>query len=357
MPGLLPWKEKEMHKYLQNTLRSIIWFKKASDSGELDSKPPFQRNPVWTNRQKSSLIETVLCEYPIPELYMQEITSSSGEQKQIIVDGQQRINSVLGFLNSEYILENVQSKWEGLSFDDLGDDDKKKIYEYSFVVRLLPDISEPELREIFQRINRNSVSLNLQELRHATYWGPFIKLMEEIADFEMWDSIGIYSANDRRRMLDIEFISELTIAYLNGIQNKKRKLEEYYQIYEVEFPYVEKVRTAFVIILEEIMRVLPEIGKTRWKKKSDFYSLFLVFAANESMLPLGSEKKAIANNILMKYSQEIDAYINRDEGFVNSEPRSSVVYYVEATEKAASDLGSRKQRDVYLKNELKTVFE
>ena len=76
-----------MHKYLQNTLRSVVWFKDVFDRGELELASSFQRNPVWSVRQKASLIETILLEYPIPELYMQQVTDDNGRQRHIVVDG------------------------------------------------------------------------------------------------------------------------------------------------------------------------------------------------------------------------------------------------------------------------------
>jgi hypothetical protein len=45
-----------MHTYLNTTLRNIAWFLKTHKDGELDMKPPFQRNPVWVTRQKSYLL-------------------------------------------------------------------------------------------------------------------------------------------------------------------------------------------------------------------------------------------------------------------------------------------------------------
>jgi hypothetical protein len=62
--------------------------------------------------------------------------------------------------------------------------DRKKIFEYNFVVRLLPEMPDDEVRIIFRRLNGNTMVLNAQELRHATYWGPFIKLMQELADLD-----------------------------------------------------------------------------------------------------------------------------------------------------------------------------
>lgn len=210
-----------MQRYLNTTHRNVAWFKKAADAQELDIKAPYQRNPVWSDRQKAALIDSILLEYPIPELYMQEFVDESGTERHVVVDGQQRIRAVLSFLAGDFELSDESPVAPGLEFEELTPAQRKKLFEYSFVVRQLPDMPDEEIRAIFQRINRNTVTLNPQELRHATYWGPFIKLMEELADAEQWEAFAIFSANDRRRMMDIEFISELTIAHLNGPQNKK----------------------------------------------------------------------------------------------------------------------------------------
>ena len=90
-----------MQRYLNTTQRTIAWFKKAFDAEELDIKAPLQRNPVWTDRQKGSLIETILLEYPIPELYMQEVITEAGAERHVVVDGQQRIRAVLSYLTGE----------------------------------------------------------------------------------------------------------------------------------------------------------------------------------------------------------------------------------------------------------------
>jgi hypothetical protein len=301
-----------MQRYLNTTQRTVVWFKKAFEAGELVLKAPFQRNPVWSDRQKSSLIDTILLEYPIPELYMQELTDANGEQKHVLVDGQQRIRAVLSFIANEVEMDEESPHWAGLFFDDLSPDDRKKLFEYNFVVRLLPEMPDEELRAIFQRINRNTVTLNAQELRHATYWGPFIKLMEELADLEFWATTSLFSANDRRRMLDVEFVSELAVAYLNGLQNKKKNLEEFYQQYETKFEQSDQVRTAFFQILGEIERLLPTIAKTRWRKKSDFYTLFLTLAKHTDKLPLSSDQRSSVGAALLTFSETVDKVISEE---------------------------------------------
>jgi uncharacterized protein with ParB-like and HNH nuclease domain len=58
-------------------------------------KPPFQRNPVWIHPQKSYLIDSILNGFPIPEIYMQEFVDEGGNERHVIIDGQQRIISIL----------------------------------------------------------------------------------------------------------------------------------------------------------------------------------------------------------------------------------------------------------------------
>ena len=98
--------------------------------------------------------------------------------------------------------------------------------------------------------------------------------MEEISDFEFWSASGIFSANDRRRMLDIEFISELAVAVLNGLQNKKKLLEEFYQQYETNFEDEEKLRTIFIQVLGEIEQLFRDIAKIEMEKKSPISTRF-----------------------------------------------------------------------------------
>lgn len=344
-----------MQRYLNTTHRSVVWFKKAADSNDLVIKPPFQRNPVWSARQQGSLLDTILLEYPIPELYMQDVTEADGSQKHLLVDGQQRIRTVLAFLAGDFEIEDEGSRWHGLAFEDLAPADRKKVFEYNFVIRLLPDIPETEVREIFQRVNRNTTTLNAQELRHATYWGPFIKLMEEISNLDFWSEAGMFSANERRRMLDIEFISELAVAVLNGLQNKKKLLEEFYQQYETTFDEEEKVRSIFNHVLGEIEQLIPNLSKTRWRKKSDFYTLFVKLAAHVSQLPLSADKREAASIALEKFALSVDLLIT-DEIVTDEPTAANVSVYVRNVERAASDLGSRRERERVLGEVLAPIF-
>ena len=193
-----------MQHFLNSTRRSVAWFKQAHDNQQLIMRPPFQRNPVWTESQQSFLIDTIMRGYPIPELYMQETVDESGSERYVVVDGQQRVRAFLLFIEGKLALNRDKSpQWADMRFDDLGPDQKRLVFGYNFIVRQLPSIPDPEIREIFGRLNLNNVALNRQELRHATYWGPFISCMEALSDRGYWTSSGIFTPNDIRRMLAV----------------------------------------------------------------------------------------------------------------------------------------------------------
>lgn len=346
-----------MSKYLQTTTRTIAWFKRANENGELEMKPPFQRNPVWTEPQKRYLIDSVLNGFPIPEIYMQDIIDEEGNQRSVIVDGQQRIRACLEYVEGRYPLDELESpNWADMVFDDLSSDDKKKIFNYTFIVRILPEIPDSEIRGIFQRINKNVVALNAQELRQATYWGPFITTMQDIANYAYWSSSGIFTPLDIRRMMDIEYISELSIAVLHGHQNKKETIDTYYRTYEEEFESKDELILTFQKVLFEIEQIFPDIKTTRWKKKTDFYSLFVFFAAKADFFPLDKVSRNGVRKSLDKFAQDVTRILSigaDDDPLTVGENAQDYAKSI----RASSDIGNRKRRHSALEKELNHFFE
>lgn len=332
--------------FLHTTTRTVSWLRATAERGELNLKPPFQRNPVWTDSQKSYLIGTILKGYPIPELYMQDTVNEEGKERHDVVDGQQRIRSCLDFLSGDFTLEEADDwpQYAGLKFDELPSEARKTIHSYKFVVRILPEMDAARLREVFRRLNKNVEALNRQELRHATYWGPFIKSMEEMSDKDLyWSQCGIFTANEVRRMLDQEFISELAIAFLHGAQNKKDKLDYYYQLYEKSFESRTELEAAFAKVTGELSQCLPELSKTRWRKKSDFYTLFIVLLKETDHLPFSSDVRKRIRDRLLSLGGEVDRVLALEKvDFSKLEP--AVARYVRGVARAASDRLQRVRR-------------
>lgn len=151
-------------------------------------------------------------------------------------------------------------------------------------------------------------------------------------------------------MLDIEFVSEIAVGYLHGVQNKKVTLDTWYESYEEEFESQSEVEQVFNIVLGEIHGFFPEIAETRWRKKSDFYSLFLVLSERENLLPLSREMRTGLRETLEVFARDVDRFVrNPDE---SDDVNRSVRRYAAAVERAVSDLANRRAR----RDELRILF-
>ena len=175
--------------------------------------------------------------------------------------------------------------------------------------------------------------------------------MELLSNDNAWSQFGVFSANDVRRMLDVEFISELAIGHLHGVQNKKDSLDDWYQAYEEEYEDRNNIESLFQTALGELNTLVPDFPKTRWRKKSDFYSLFLVLAAMNTQLPFARDVRDRLSGTLGQFAADVDRFLRAPDE--NDDVDSSVKRYSAAVERAASDLANRRAR----RDELTTIIE
>lgn len=296
--------------------QKISWFSQRDKEGSLELAPPFQRKPVWSINNKSYLIDTIINRLPIPEIYMQIKTDDEGNTNYIIIDGQQRLRAVLEFLNGEFtILESDNSKYGGKEFKDLPTGIKQEIWNYDFVVREITTLNDEEVRHIFQRLNKNVVPLNRQELRNATYIGEFMKLMTELSEEdEFWIDNKIVSANDVKRMINSEFVSELFIGMIHGVQQKNQDLlDKFYRMYDENFEDKEEWKKRFLRIQLIINDIFEEdLRPYKWHTKNDFYTLFLTMNGliDEYIIPSDKYqdiKKALGDFIFDVY-RDVGSY-------------------------------------------------
>ena len=345
------------------TTHPISWFTERDREGNLALQPNFQRRRVWADRQKSNLIESILLELPVPEIYMQVKTDADGRSEYIVVDGQQRISSILDFVGANtrepfelrYLEPN--SMWVGYTFNDLSDEQKTRFYGHAMAVRYLQDARDTEIEDLFRRLNKYLTPLNPQELRNATYSGPFLRLSESIAEEAFWSENGLAKPEAIRRMRDIEFISDLLIGVLDGPQSgNARTLDNYYAVYEDherEFPHQRQCRRLFFNTLELIQDVLVDFRATRWSNKTDFYSLFIAIAHLLRTHFLPHDRIEILANNLGDFENEIRAY-QENEGDL---ARDVVTDYVGAMRRGSSDQHRRGVRHRALLKLISQNFE
>ncbi len=350
------------------TEHPIGWFRDRYMEGTLIIKPPYQRKPVWAARQKCYLIESILMGMPIPEIYMQQVVSSEERTSYAIVDGQQRMRTILQFIGSEtdpkeqdynrFVLDKLEpsSRWHNLAFARLPEEERRRLIGYRLAVRYLNTDNDDEIREMFRRLNKFLTPLKAQELRNATYTGPFAALACKYADDEYWAENRIVTAQSIRRMGDVEFVSELLIGLLHGPQGgSAATVDAYYaqyEDYEDEFPDQKTVQKLFDETLKTMQELLPDIKTTRWSNKTDFYTLFVSLGTLLRSNKLPNPKVEELRRTLREFADQVDLRLSDEKARV----RESIGKYVRAAEKGANDKARRAERHEVLMEVLKPYF-
>lgn len=337
-------------------MQTIAWFKQQYDAGALELRPPYQRKPVWSARNKCNLIETILMGWPVPEIYVQATPSASGDMTYAIVDGQQRIRTVLQFIGLEQ--EDAEQHWNKFSLDKLKDDspfydlefekmkdrEKKALFAYRFTVSWLNTDDDNLVRSMFIRLNKFSMPLKPQELRNSMFQGPFLKLSELLADDEYWATNRIVSPANIRRMGDIEFVSDLLIGVIHGPQGGGPKIiDDYYQKYEdfdEEFPEQALARETFTRAWTLVKEALPDIAATRWRNKNDFYTLFVALSARLATQSFKAEHLPELTKALTSFAGQID---DLRKGALSKAGKNARQYF-DAVEKGANEKSRRGER-------------
>jgi hypothetical protein len=350
--------------------QSIAWFQDHYKAGRLELRPPFQRKPVWKDKQRSSLIESILLNIPIPEVYIQVTQTEDGAELFGVVDGQQRLRTILQFVGIEQEEdqeeENINlfaldalpetSIYKDLTFADVTGEQRKLFFQYEICVRFLYTEAITEVEDVFKRLNKFTLPLKAQELRNATYHGPFAKLSEQLADEEYWAVNRIVSPAAIRRMADIEMMSDLLIGLLHGPQGGAAKIiDQYYEFYEPfedEFPEQNRIKRLFDNTLETIKRLFPKIADTsRWGNRADYYSLFIALGnlLVDRRLPHTSEKRL--SRKLTEFAGEVDLRLENP----NAQTSAAAQNYARAIEKGSNDKARRMDRHETL-TEIMTPF-
>jgi len=229
-----------------------------------------------------------------------------------VVDGQQRLRAVFGFIDGEYELRkkhapSIDEDLDGLKFQELPEKYQKIFWSYGFHVEVLEDADKHEIEDMFVRLNKNTIKLNAQELRNALYHeGDFCQLSYDLADDDYWEEQKIVSRNDIQRMKNVEFISDLLIAIMYGILTKKGKTIDKYYADNMEMENKSKVKKQFLKVKNKIEDILPELRETRFNNKSDFYALFYtIYDFLESGYSIDESNIVEIRKALTKFSKAV----------------------------------------------------
>jgi Protein of unknown function DUF262 len=161
------------------------------DSKKLILNPEFQRKYKWDKEgweRASKFIESCLMRIPLPSCYFAE----DKDGLHVVIDGVQRITTIVKFLNNEFALEALTTfkELEGKKFSQLGEYRAELEATTIRCIVLRKENDQGLIREIFSRLNQGAVSLSDQEIRHALYYGEFDNLLVKLAKLPAISNFG-----------------------------------------------------------------------------------------------------------------------------------------------------------------------
>ena len=278
------------------TQYSVRDFLSWQRDGNLVLTPRFQRRGVWNPRAKSYLIDTIVRGLPIPIIFLRDQTPELGsiEHKREVVDGQQRLRTLISYIDPErlrdyrpdrddfQVMAIHNQELANRKFGQLSPELRQMILDYRFSVHVLSSgIDDREVLSIFARMNSTGVKLNAQELRNAEFHGAFKTSMYRTALSQLprWRGWQIFTDDGIARMQEVELTSEFAHLMLNGLTAKSRPaLDQMYKDGECQFPEQEEVEHRFSVVMDTIDDKLGVGGGIRpFRRRALFYGLFAFF--------------------------------------------------------------------------------
>lgn len=345
-------------------------------SGGLILRPEYQRQAVWPDAAKVSLMETILLGYPIPELYLAYETDPDGNQTVSVVDGQQRLTALLEYLENKYPLTGLEEgeiarRYEGALFRDLPEDERKSFFQYRFPIRRLSNLDDEFVRAVFARVNRVNMVLTEQELRNALLPGPFFDFLKDCASHSLTTDSGVFSGERRKRGGDLEFFAEVFGMCIFGLSNKKAALDERYDELSANFDEYSEKAAQFLEMLTVVSRIVKWQGQVRWSNIIDMFTLLHVCwsefdiissASEDALTRLGSaldEFQAAVSANKREGQTGLDSRVAKLSQLVDL-PEEMIREIIEgylAGVRNSSDLGSRRARSRELRRVVSRQLE
>jgi len=285
---------------------------------DYDLNPEYQRKKVWDISRKSKLIESLIINIPIPPIFLYEVALNEFE----VMDGLQRISTIIDFLNNEFELVDlaIWSELNGKKFDDLLPDFQNSIKRrYLSASIILKETNADKNKQdklkqlVFERLNTGGIKLSPQEIRNATNVGNINNIVNLLGDnnnkFKIMINYprGIPNEDSVDRMFDRELVLRF-FAYKDALTNNIRRgtrdiLDSYAKLsIDKTEDESEELKLYFEQIIDIVYGLFGEQG----------------FSRNNKF------EKMIYDTVMLTISNVIDNNVNLDLSYDNVEQNNYI---------------------------------
>jgi hypothetical protein len=265
------------------------------DRREVRVNRDYQRSDeVWPRTAQSFLIETILLNFPVPKLFLHQVTDLRTRRTvKEIVDGQQRTRAILDYFHDAYRLTNNVTMEEavGRRFSELPDKLQTQFKDYGLQFNLFVGATDEDVREVFRRMNSFTVPLNPEEQRHAEFQGEFKWFMRTLStDYaEAFRAAGVFTQKALVRMQDQKLLTEVSAAYFSGVRTtNRRSLDAVYKAHDRIETFPDTARNDLGHRLRRALDALfdlEDLFETPLTKPHQTYALILALMHLQNPVP------------------------------------------------------------------------
>lgn len=282
-----------------NNSKIIELFNKMR-AGQISINSDYQRKLVWKKQHKFDFIDTILRNYPFPEIYL--APGSLDQEKLIlvdeIVDGQQRLTTIRNYINQVdvFALPKLPIK----RFSELSPAEKTSFLNYEVSIRYLKSVTPEQIRDIFQRINKTDYALNATERLNAQ-WGEseFICFCKQLVETEFEPAAvqyimdpsnralflsffhgdeeddSIFSTGDRSRMIAVQYMMTVVATLDFGEYFfRNDRVNDYITGFNDAFPQAATLEMRLLQVVG-FMKQLSLDRRSRWFNKANLFTLLV----------------------------------------------------------------------------------
>lgn len=191
--------------------------------------PDYQREMVWSAKQQSRFIESILIRLPVPFIFAADVGSGDRAGMLEIIDGSQRLRTLDNFLSDRLRLQDLVRLTEanGMSFSDFSKPRQLRLKRSTIrVIELTEQADEQARREMFDRLNSGGSKLTSMEIRRGVEDGPFMEMITKWAGNDLFKEMVPLSDRNAKRK-EYEELALRYFAYANSYKDFQKSVDEF----------------------------------------------------------------------------------------------------------------------------------
>lgn len=304
--------------------------------GKIVHRPEFQRRLVWSQKDKNYFLDTILRGLPFPEIYLAdgEVDLDTGEGTQLLVDGLQRVSTLVQYFTGDPDLKLIFIQ----HYKELSEEAKSAFLQYDVAVRDLGSVSKDELVEVFTRLNATRYSLLDIEVNNAVYSGALKQFAEKLSEDSLFLDNRVFNSQDLKRMGDLRFALTIVITMIEGYFNRDDSFGALLERFNDDFPLSAEIGERFGRI-KSLIEECAFSERLRVWKKADLFSLIIEL---DRLVNLGAVELQPHEIV-----ERIEKFFSRIEGAHVEDSTLPGIYYKAALQ-ASNDRLNRVRRGVIL---------